>query len=90
MPPKMYKNSPIFFDGLECQISMIMTFIDYRQHLTCMLGPFFARQATWAAIGGRDVTHFLLTGLFYTIPSKNSIKYIEKLLVTNKSRIMVW
>jgi hypothetical protein len=58
IPPKMYKISPIFYDGLECQLSIIMTFIDSREHLTCMVGPFFASQATWAAIDGRDVTHF--------------------------------
>jgi hypothetical protein len=40
---KMFEISPIFYDGLECQLSTIMMFIDYKKHFTCMLGTFFCQ-----------------------------------------------
>jgi hypothetical protein len=88
---KIFKISPIFYGGLECQLSMIMTFIDSKKHLTCMLDTFFVSQTTWAAEDGRDLTPFsAYRTLFYMMASKNTTKYFEKLLVANKVRIMVW
>jgi hypothetical protein len=40
---KMFEISPIFYDSLECQLSMIMTFIYSKNHLSCMLGTFLCQ-----------------------------------------------
>jgi len=40
---KMFKISPIFNGGIECQLFKFMTFFNSMKDLTCMVGPFFSQ-----------------------------------------------
>jgi hypothetical protein len=51
---KLFEFSPIFYEGIEGQLFMLMRFFNSSKDLTSMLGSFLARRSTWAALGGRD------------------------------------
>jgi hypothetical protein len=38
---KVFEISPIFYNGLECQLFMLMTFVYSRKQLICKLDTFF-------------------------------------------------
>jgi hypothetical protein len=40
---KLFEFMPIFYEGIECQLFMLMRFFKSSKDLTCMLGSFFSQ-----------------------------------------------
>ncbi len=81
---KLFEFSPIFYEGIEGKLFMLMRFFNSSKDLTCMLGSFFS-QSVHAAVAA---LLFLLTAIFYKMLSKNTARCIEKISMSQKVRLM--
>jgi hypothetical protein len=80
---KCLEISPIFNDGIECQLFKLMTFF---VSLLALLDPFFSQSVH---VGRYDMTTFFLSLQFF-YKSKNNTRYFKTLSKAEKVRLMAW